>query len=913
MKETEPYPLQRSRMILIFAILLSILLFLALSLAVSVIVLDTHQSFEIDDMQGRMERFADMVNLSVKSLSRTAEDYAVWDDTAEYIKGKKPDYIETETSPESFLNIDIHLVGFFDEDGNLLFLRDYSRDEPDNEKIREEFVPYLNPDSPLINSKNRSSSVNEMVFNTGTRSGLLVSRPVSYHTHDEKTGGTIIMGRYFTDTLCDELSLMLKKPFAIPEEARGEAAFSERSGPSDIRVQVYNESIIQAFLRIQDPISGKNTYFLVEYPRDIYHQGQSALFSYLIVIALIIVVFTVLIFLGLSYYFKHAKAMQAHARLSDTTYRQIIQDIEDAYFRADPDGIITSISPSSVRMLGYSSEDELVGVPIRSLFQNPDDRDTIRSILFQKGEVRTHPVILKRNDGSLAYVSVNVHLTYSEEGTVTGMEGIAHDNTESIVARKTSVQEESIYRLVFDSANIGLFQSSPDGKFISVNPAFAFMLGYESPEQMKQEISDISTELYYDPAERRRIMELLENDGSIENEEVLLKKGDGCLIWVNLNVVVIRDMDDESIAFFGTAIDITEKKSIEKDLMESQQKFHSLFYLSPIAIMVYDADGVLIDANSAAISLFGAEDQGILEAETLFHHPYFSEKEQHLIEDRQEVDTEVVIDYDQLRSRYHLPPSQKGKGYLHIRVTPIPHPFKRETGWFLTQISDITEKKEAEMERSISEMKYRQVFTNVSHGLILFSLDHDGKPGRILDLNPKAEDLLQKPLSEILSSGDGIRRHLPISEYEMSQAINGDTVPFYTFESAIIRGNTPVLINVTLSVFHLMDKKVGLTIIEDITAKKLQEEERMDMIHQIEKNLAELAILNDGIRNPLTIIMMMVDELDEKISKPVLAQVRSIDELINQLDRRWVESDKILRFLQKHHHIMFQNEMQDSR
>lgn len=77
------------------------------------------------------------------------------------------------------------------------------------------------------------------------------------------------------------------------------------------------------------------------------------------------------------------------------------------------------------------------------------------------------------------------------------------------------------------------------------------------------------------------------------------------------------------------------------------------------------------------------------------------------------------------------------------------------------------------------------------------------------------------------------------------------------------------------------------------------------MIHLIEKNLAELSILNDGIRNPLTIIMMLADELDPGISRPILSQIRNIDDLINQLDRRWVESDKILQYLQKHHHIQF--------
>lgn len=911
MTDTEQYPLKRSRQLLIFAIILSIILFTFLSVAISVIVLGTHQTFEEQDMQGRMVRFSDMVNMSMISMGRTVDDYAIWDDTAAFIEGKKSDYIQTQISAESFQLMDVQIVGFFDSQGKVSFFKDYTKSGGNLSDDLGDLDPYLNPDSLLINTINRSSSFRDIVFNTGTKSGILISGPVSYHSTGKRTGGTVVMGRYFTDTLQDELSLMLKNRIHILPQEEGEAYFSGYPAGSDISVRIMNSSEIDASLRILDPMSGRYTYIGVQYPRDIYQQGVTALISYLSLISLVIVVFTALSIIALTYYFHRAAEAHLREKRVSVSYDRIIEDLEDAFFRTDPDGTLTKVSPSTVKILGYDSEDDLIGMKIHNLFQNPDDQVTLLANLFDSGEIRNHPVVLKRIDGSLIFVSINVHLTFDDDGTVTGIEGIAHDNTDSILARKNAWQEESIYRLVFESANIGLFQSSPLGRFLSVNPAFALMLGYNGPEEMRQNIQDIATEIYHDPGDRRRIIEMLQLEGSIENQEVLLKKQDGCLLWVNLNIVVIKDIDDETIAFFGTAIDITEKKTVEKELMESQQKFHSLFYLSPIAIMVYDADGILGDANSAAISLFGVSDSGILEAETLFNHPYFSPEERMLIARHQNIDTEVVLDYDALRSRYKFPLSRTGTGYLHILVTPIPHPFKRETGWFLTQISDITEKKQAEIERSISEQKYRQVFENVSHGLILFELSEDGIPGRILDMNLKAEELIQKTLDEVLSSGDTVLKHLPISESELKRGISGGSSSICTFESAIIRGLKPVLIYVTLDIFQIGDQKVGLTIIEDITSKKIQEEERINMIHQIEKNLAELAILNDGIRNPLTIIMMMVDELDEKISKPVLTQIHSIDELIDQLDRRWVESDKILRFLQKHHHIMYKKENSD--
>jgi len=88
----------------------------------------------------------------------------------------------------------------------------------------------------------------------------------------------------------------------------------------------------------------------------------------------------------------------------------------------------------------------------------------------------------------------------------------------------------------------------------------------------------------------------------------------------------------------------------------------------------------------------------------------------------------------------------------------------------------------------------------------------------------------------------------------------------------------------------------------DITERKQIEQEKEKALFQIERNLAELSILNDGIRNPLTIIQT-VAEGDVMDSEIIIAQVERIDSLIKTLDKRWVENEKILSYLQKHHNI----------
>jgi sensor domain CHASE-containing protein len=226
MTETDEIPLKKSRMILISIILMSILLFIILSGAISSIVLGTYQSFELQDMHDRMDRFSDIVNFSKLSLSRTADDYAVWDGTADYIIGKNPDYLEKDISSDSFIKLDVNIIGFFDRKGNPLFIRDYSNTTGDGYLADPGLEIYLSQDSPLIHTENRSALLEEVIFNTGTKSGILISRPVEYHTIRQPTGGTLVMGRYFNNTLMDELSIMTENPIHLHPYTESGGIFS---------------------------------------------------------------------------------------------------------------------------------------------------------------------------------------------------------------------------------------------------------------------------------------------------------------------------------------------------------------------------------------------------------------------------------------------------------------------------------------------------------------------------------------------------------------------------------------------------------------------------------------------------------------------------------------------------------------
>lgn len=119
------------------------------------------------------------------------------------------------------------------------------------------------------------------------------------------------------------------------------------------------------------------------------------------------------------------------------------------------------------------------------------------------------------------------------------------------------------------------------------------------------------------------------------------------------------------------------------------------------------------------------------------------------------------------------------------------------------------------------------------------------------------------------------------------------------------KNNTPIWASITIQVQKNSDGFIEWIdgFCEDISEKKQKEEEIKTAIGQIHKNMEMLAILNDHIRNPLTVISCYCDEMGEDISSKICYQVSIIDEIVDKLDKGWIESDKIRRFLLKHYGI----------
>ncbi len=138
------------------------------------------------------------------------------------------------------------------------------------------------------------------------------------------------------------------------------------------------------------------------------------------------------------------------------------------------------------------------------------------------------------------------------------------------VSKKAIQESENKYRSIFENSVEGIFQTSPDGRFINVNHSMASFFGYASPEEMLASVTDIAQQCYANPEEKAASYASINAKNRISDIERQFKRKDGSLFWGSESVRAVRDADGELLYFEGSLVDITERKAKERAQRERE-------------------------------------------------------------------------------------------------------------------------------------------------------------------------------------------------------------------------------------------------------------------------------------------------------------------------------------------------------
>jgi two-component system, cell cycle sensor histidine kinase and response regulator CckA len=288
----------------------------------------------------------------------------------------------------------------------------------------------------------------------------------------------------------------------------------------------------------------------------------------------------------------------------------------------DDDRRVQMCNPAFERLFDYSLE-KIRGLTLESLVSIPgQESETIGLVESMEPDGSVCTVRKRRRrDGSTVDVRI-IGVPLIIDGESRGYFGIYEDLTSRSRAESAQHRAEERYRRIFENAIEGFFESTPNGKFLTVNPAMARIAGFSSPAEMIASIHDIGKQLYVEPEVRKEVIRELEEKGVLNGFECRMYRKDGSIIWISMNVRALRDASGRIVSHDGTAEDITGRKVADLRRQVTTEIIHAVSVtdnLDDLLRVIHGALNKALDAENCFVALHDP-------ASRMFHFPFFRDK-----------------------------------------------------------------------------------------------------------------------------------------------------------------------------------------------------------------------------------------------------------------------------------------------
>ena len=249
----------------------------------------------------------------------------------------------------------------------------------------------------------------------------------------------------------------------------------------------------------------------------------------------------------------------------DARYRVLLEQTQEAVAVA-VDGRVAYANPACIDMFGYQKP--LVGVPV-TIFFPPEGREQVEEFVRLRNAGTEAPELYEavglRGDGTR--FSLELRVTPVEFEGKPGVQAVLRDITGRKRMEVEVRESEERYRLLFERNLAGVYRSTAQGRLLECNRAFAQMMGYASPAEA---MAQTGSAFHIDAQSRASFLERLRREGSLVNFENQARRKDGSLIWIVENVSLLHTDDGDEV-LLGTVFDMTERRRLEEQLLQSQK------------------------------------------------------------------------------------------------------------------------------------------------------------------------------------------------------------------------------------------------------------------------------------------------------------------------------------------------------
>jgi len=520
----------------------------------------------------------------------------------------------------------------------------------------------------------------------------------------------------------------------------------------------------------------------------------------------------------------------------------------DAIVCADEEGILTVWNPAAERLYGYTAE-EALGKSFISLIVPVDKKEEAKELhkTLDQGEMtHDYETQRRREDGSLVWVSITNAPLFDKEGRRVGNIGIHKDITERRQADEALRESERRFGDISENALGWIWEVDVNGKYTYASPVIEKILGYEPEEVLRKHFYDL-----FHPEDQEELKKAA--FGVFAKKEPFREfinwnvHKDGKTVCLSTSGVPILDEEGNLIGYRGADIDITERKRLEREIVEAKEYLENLVGSAGDAVVGVQTDGTIITWNTGAEELFGFRKE-----EALGENIRIIARGETLA-DMEEVmgrvqSGEVVRNHEVVRYRKDGTPVE-----INLTNSPIRDAEGHVIG-LCGIYKDVAERKRAEREI----LKTKEYYENMvgSAGDAIISLDRDH---RVVTWNLGAErffgysqsEALGRELADLLGGLDkGQEVHEALERHLTSGKVRTYEIERYTKE-----GDKKELV-VTATPFRDSDGNiVGVCgIYKDITRRVRLEQQLVEMMEFLEQLIATAgdAIISsdrDGIVN----------------------------------------------------------------
>lgn len=292
--------------------------------------------------------------------------------------------------------------------------------------------------------------------------------------------------------------------------------------------------------------------------------------------------------MGISRDITERRQAEQSLRESEERYRSLIELSPDPTI-VHVKGKMVFANSATLRVFGLSKMEEVVGHSIID-FVHPDYKiKVLDRVQRMYDEGVKMPIIEEkflRPDGTVLEAEVAaMPFTWNGQQAI---QVVMRDITERRKAEQSIRISEAKYRSLIENVMDGVYQTTPDGDILTVNPAFLHILGYSSEAEVL--LLNVEKDLYADRQERDTFLKMLLQSGNIKNAQLKMRRKDGTIITVLENARLVRNKSGEVLYYEGTMRDITEQRQAQEALQLSEERYRTFIQQSMEAIWCIDAE-----------------------------------------------------------------------------------------------------------------------------------------------------------------------------------------------------------------------------------------------------------------------------------------------------------------------------------